>query len=77
MPSTVAPPLTAEPAVVPPPGAVPFRDLGPDRCRASFAGQEGAGGLCCGRWVKRRGGRSLGEGYCAEHRPLFVVTARR
>jgi hypothetical protein len=73
----VTPPLAAEPAVVLPPGAVPFRDLGPGRCRAFLAGQAGAGGLCCGRRVERRGGRSLGEGYCVEHRPLFVVAARQ
>jgi hypothetical protein len=75
---TLTPPLTAKPAVVPPPTAVPvpFRDLGPGRCHAFLAGQEGAEGLCCGRRVKRRGGRSLGEDYCDEHRPLFVVKAR-
>ena len=74
---TVTPPLAAEAAVVPSRDAVPFRDLGPGRCYAFLAGQEGPGGLCCGKRVKRRGGRSLGEDYCAEHRPLFVVTARR
>jgi hypothetical protein len=77
MPSTVTPPLAAEPAVVPPPTPVPFRDLGPGRCRAFLAGQEGPGGLCCGKRVERRGGRSLGEDYCAEHRSLFVTRPRR
>ena len=75
MPS-LAPPLGAGPAMVPPPTAVPFRDLGPDRCRAFLAGQAGAGGLCCGKRVMRRGG-FLGGEYCAEHRPLFVMEARR
>jgi hypothetical protein len=79
MPPTVAPPLAAEPAVVSSRDAVPFRDLGPGRCHAFLAGQEGAGGLCCGKQVveRRRDRRSLGEDYCAEHRPLLVVTARR
>jgi hypothetical protein len=78
MPLTVAPPLAAEAAVVPSRDAVPFRDLGPGRCHAFLAGQEGAGGPCCGKRVeRRRDRRSLGEGYCAEHRPLFVVTARQ
>jgi hypothetical protein len=77
MPTTVTPPLAAEPAVAPPPTAVPFHDLGPGRCHAFLAGQEGAEGLCCGRRMKRRGGRSLSDYYCDEHRPLFVVKARR
>jgi hypothetical protein len=73
----VTPPLAVEAAVVPPPTAVPFRDLGPGRCRAFLAGQEGAGGLCCGKRVGHRGGRSLGEDYCAEHRLVFVIQPRR
>ena len=78
MPS-LAPPLGAGPAMVPSPVAVsvPFRDLGPGRCYAFLPGQAGAGGLCCGRRVGRRGGKLLGESYCAEHRPLFVMEARR
>jgi hypothetical protein len=77
---TAPPQLAAEPAipVVPPPTAVPFRDLGPGRCYAFLAGQAGAGGLCCGKRVeRRRDGRALGKEYCAEHRPLFVAEARR
>jgi hypothetical protein len=74
---TVTPPLAAEAAVVPSRDAVPFRDLGPGRCYAFLPGQAGAGGLCCGRRVGRRGGKLLGESYCAEHRPLFVMEARR
>ena len=78
MPSTATPPLAAEPAVVPAPDAVPFRDLRPDRCHAFLAGQEGADGLCCGKPARRREGReTLGDRYCAEHRDLFVIQGRR
>ena len=77
MPLSSTPRLAVEAAVVPPPTAAPFRDLGPGRCRAFLAGQEGAGGLCCGKRVERRGGRSLGEDYRAEHRSLFVTRPRR
>ncbi len=78
MPSTATPPLAAEPAVVPAPDAVPFRDLRPDRCHAFLAGQAGTEGLCCGKPVRRREGRgSLGDRYCDEHRSLFVIQGRR
>lgn len=64
------------PLATPSSTAVPFRDLGPGRCRAFLPGQAGAGGLCCGKRVERRGGGFLGEDYCAEHRSRFVVKAR-
>jgi hypothetical protein len=55
---------------------VPFRDLGPDRCRAFLPSQEGAGGLCCGRRVVGGDG-FLAESYCAGHRAGFVTRPAR
>jgi hypothetical protein len=51
---------------------IPFRDLGPDRCRAFLPSQKGAGGLCCGRRVVGGDG-FLAESYCARHRAGFVT----
>jgi hypothetical protein len=56
--------------------AVPFRDLGPDRCRAFLPNQEGAAGLCCGKRVVGGDG-FLAESYCAGHRAGFVTRVVR